>query len=318
MKKYRKFPITINAKTYMKPFTLILLCLILSSRLPAQPTVQERLGYPKNTRLLIIHADDLGVTHSENLASFQAIEKGVVNSASIMMPCPWVTEVADYAKQHPEADFGLHLTITSEWKHYKWGPLLQNEVKSLLTDKGYLTDGSVDLAQTAKVEEVEKELRAQIALAKQFGIDITHLDSHMGSLFSSPALLQTYIKLGRENKVPVLLTDRLGPDPKPFTTEKDVVVDQVYILSPGDFAKGTKNFYLNVLKAMPPGLNVILLHAAFDDSEMQAVTVDHPDYGAAWRQADYDFFTSEECKKAIKEQNIKLITWREIRDKLMR
>jgi chitin disaccharide deacetylase len=302
----------------MKPFTFILLCQILSYGLEAQQTLQERLGYPKNTRLLIIHADDLGVAHSENAATFQAMEKGVVNSASIMMPCPWVSEVADYAKQHPGVDFGLHLTITSEWKHYKWGPLLQNEVKSLLTDKGYLTDGSVNLAEAARVEEVEKELRAQIALARQFGIEITHLDSHMGMLFYSPALLQTYIKLGRENKVPVLLTDRLGPDPRPFTTEKDVVVDQVYVLSPGDFARGTKNFYLNVLKGMQPGLNVILLHAAFDDSEMQAITVDHPDYGAAWRQADYDFFTSEECKKAIEGQNIKLITWREIRDKLLR
>jgi len=303
----------------MKNFILTLSLLAISYALFAQQTVQERLGYPKNTKLLIIHADDLGVAHSENLASFKAMENGVVNSASIMMPCPWVPEVADYARQHPQADFGLHLTITSEWKHYKWGPLLQNEVKSLLTDQGYLTDGSVNLAETAKVEEVEKELRAQIELAKQMGIDITHLDSHMGMLFASPALLQTYIKLGRELKVPVLLLNNPGlMNLTNLLTEKDVVADRIHILSPPDFAKGSKNFYTNVLNNLMSGLNVILLHAAFDDSEMQAVTVDHPDYGAAWRQADYDFFTSEECKNLIRDNNIQLVTWRAIRDKLLR
>jgi chitin disaccharide deacetylase len=293
----------------MKHFIFVLSAFVLSSSLLAQRTIQERLGYPKNTKLLIIHADDLGVAHSENQASFRAMEKGVVNSASIMMPCPWVPEVADYAKQHPDADFGLHLTITSEWKHYKWGPLLQNEVKSLITENGYLTDGSVNLAQTASVEEVEKELRAQIDLAKKLGIDITHLDSHMGMLFTSHALIQTYLKLGRELKVPVLLANVPGfLDLKQFVTEKDVVTDNVYVLNPAEFAKGTRNYYLNVLKSMKPGLNVILLHAAFDDSEMKAVTVDHPDYGAAWRQADYDFFTSEECRKVLKENGIQLVT----------
>lgn len=303
----------------MKKSALIFLFLLIFGATHAQQTVQEKLGYPKNTKLLIIHADDIGVSHSENLATFQAMEKGVVNSASIMMPCPWVPEVAEYARLHPTVDFGLHLTLTSEWKYYKWGPLLQNEVKSLLTDKGYLTDGLVNLPATAKVEEVEKELRAQIALAKNFGIDITHLDSHMGILFQSQEFLQTYIKLGRELKVPVLLTNGGGSiNLKQFITDKDVVADQVYILTPSDYAQGSKVYYTDVLKSMQPGLNVILLHAAFDDAEMQAITMDHSDYGAAWRQADYDFFTSEECRKLIKDQNIQLVTWRQIRDKLLR
>jgi chitin disaccharide deacetylase len=285
----------------------------------AQQTIQEKLGYPKNTKLLIIHGDDIGVSHSQNTATFQAMEKGLVNSGSIMMPCSWVPEVAAYAKAHPEADLGLHLTLTSEWKHYKWGPLLQNEVKSLLTEDGYLTDGSVNLAATAKTEEVEKELRAQIELAKRLGIDATHLDSHMGILFTSPALLQTYIKLGREYKIPVMLADRGGNiDVKKFVTDKDVLADRVFVATPADYAKGMRNYYVNILNTLQPGLNVILIHLAFDDTEMKAVTIDHPDYGAAWRQADYDFFTSEECKKLIKDQNIQLITWKAIRDKLLR
>jgi chitin disaccharide deacetylase len=303
----------------MKKLMFIVFMLVSGYCLLAQQTIQERLGYPKSTKLLIIHADDIGVSHSENVASIQAMEKGVVNSGSIMVPCPWFPEIAVYAKDHPGIDLGLHLTLTAEWKNYKWGPVLNDEVKSLLTDKGFLTDGSVNLAQTAKIEEVEKELRAQIERSIQFGIDPTHFDSHMGILFQSPALLQTYIKLGREYKVPVLLANRGGNiDIKQFINDKDVITDQVYIATPADYAKGSRNFYVNVFKSIQPGLNCILLHAAFDDAEMQAVTIDHPDYGAAWRQADFDFFTSEECRKLIKEQNIQLITWKEIRDKLVR
>jgi hypothetical protein len=303
--------------------SIVLFCLLFVSCLQAQQkTIQERLGYAKNTKLLIIHADDIGVSHSQNAASFSAIEKGVVNSGSIMVPCPWFPEVAAYAEAHPDVDLGLHLTLTSEWKYYKWGPV-HKQVASLVTDKGFLTDGSVDLGKTAKLEEVERELRAQIERAIQFGVRPTHFDSHMGMLFHTPELVQIYIKLGREYKVPVLLN---GPgfktafniDLSKYTNEKDVLTDYIYQASPADYAKGMSNFYIGVLKSLQPGLTCILLHAAFDEAEMQAVTIDHPDYGAAWRQADYDFFTSDACKKMIQDEKIQLITWKEIRDKLMR
>ena len=309
----------------MKKLITICFCFCLLITASAQQkTVQERLGYPKDTRLLIIHADDVGVSQSENAATFFAMEKGSVSSASIMMPCPWMGDVAEYARIHPNLDFGLHLTLTSEWKNYKWGTVTPvNQAPSLLNKNGYLYSSVDSLYKFGRVEEVEKELKAQIERAKQFGIDPTHLDSHMGSLFASPEYLQILLKMGREYNVPVLLNKEgfkqaYSIDLDKYTTDKDVLVDKILMAAPKDFDSGMDKFYTNVLKSLQPGLSCILLHAAYDNAEMRAITVEHPDYGAAWRQADFDFFSSKKCRDLLKKQNIKVITWREIRDKLYR
>jgi hypothetical protein len=149
------------------------------------------------------------------------------------------------------------------------------------------------------------------------GIEPTHLDSHMGCLFfHNPELFAIYLKLGREFGIPTMVSrNLLNALPEPFkqaVTEKDIVLDNIFSASPEDFKNGMAQYYTLVLQALQPGVSVLLIHTAYDDAEMQGVSVDHPDWGAAWRQADYDFFTSEECKKILKEQDIQLITWREI------
>lgn len=310
----------------MKKIIAVCYCLILwvFAATAQQKTIQERLGYSKDTKLLIIHADDLGVSQSENAASIAAMEKGSVSSGSIMMPCPWMADMAAYARSHPNADIGLHLTLTSEWKYYKWGTVTPvNQVSSLVDKNGYLYNGLDSLYQYGRPEEVEKEIRAQIEKAKQFGIDPTHFDSHMGSLFANPAYLQIIIKMGREYKVPVLLNSEAfklmyNIDLSKFISDKEVLADKVFMAQPNDYKNGMRNYYTGVLKSLQPGLNCILLHAAFENAEMQAVTIDHPDYGAAWRQADFNFFTSTECRTLLQQQNIKVTTWKEIRDKLFR
>jgi len=144
-----------------------------------QPLLQ-RLGYPPDAKLLIIHADDLAVAHSQDMASFEALDRDAVSSASIMVPCPWLTEVADYAKAHPEADLGLHLTLTSEWNTYKWGPIApRDQVASLLDPQGYLFSTAEEAVRHIKPEEAEREVRAQVETALKMGIRPTHLDSHM-------------------------------------------------------------------------------------------------------------------------------------------
>lgn len=307
----------------MKIYILLFLLISCGAAFGQQKTIQERLGYAKDTKLLIIHADDLGVSHSENMASIHAMENGAVSSASIMVPCPWFPEIAAYAKSHPEADLGLHLTLTSEWKMYKWGPVTPHDkVSSLLDDRGYLNETTGAFLKTAKPEDVEKELRSQIERAKQFGIDPTHFDGHMAAPISSPEFLQILLKLGREFKVPVHVgrqfSQLFGFDFGKYLTEKDIDVDRTIMATGADYKKGMDVFYTEQIKSLQPGLNVLLLHAAYDNDEMQAVTVQYVDYGAAWRQQDVNFFTSEKCKKLLKDEKIKVITWREIRDKIIR
>jgi predicted glycoside hydrolase/deacetylase ChbG (UPF0249 family) len=296
-------------------YVVILACIITSSSF-AQ-TIQEKLGYPKNTKLLIIHADDIGVSHSENMATIAAMEKGSVSSGSIMVPCPWMPEIATYAKAHPNVDLGLHLTLTAEWKEYKWGPVLpRTEVPSLVDDRGFFPDNSDAVGKNGKPAQIEKELRAQVERAKQFGIDPTHFDTHMGSAFAAPEIANIYVKLSQEYKVPILFPAMAKP--LVANAAKLVLTDNIVMATPNDFKGGMKNFYANAINGLQPGLTVLLLHAAHDDAEMQAVTIDHADYGAAWRQADFDFFTSDECKKLLKDNNIKVVTWKEIRDKIVR
>ena len=308
-----------------KIFTLFYgITLTLSAVFAQQKTVQERLGYSKDTRLLIIHADDLGVSQSENAASIYAMEKGSVSSGSIMVPCPWMGDITAYARSHPQADLGLHLTLTSEWEQYKWPTVTPvNEAASLVNKNGFLFSATDSLYKSADINEVEKEIRAQIERAKQFGIDPTHFDAHMGCMFGTIAYLKLFIKLGREYKVPLLLNKdafkmMFNIDINNYITDKEVLTDQIFMAQPDDYNKGMARYYTSSILSMKPGLNCILLHAAFENSEMKAVTFNHPDYGAAWRQADFNFFTSKKCSELLKKQKIKIITWKEIRDKLYR
>jgi predicted glycoside hydrolase/deacetylase ChbG (UPF0249 family) len=294
---------------------LSFLSLVVASALPAQArTVAERLGYPADSKLLIIHADDLAVAHSVDAASFDALERGAITSASIMVPSPWITEVAAYAKAHPNADLGLHLTLTSEWATYRWGSVAPaDKVPSLLDADGTFPRDEKTVAARAKLPEVEREIRAQVERALALGIRPTHLDSHMGALFSNPELIATYVKVARDYGLPFLaLRGDPRSAPQPPLSASDVLVDAVIIAGPEVRPEQWAAFYLKSIADLKPGLTEMIVHLGHDDSELQAVMVDHPDYGAAWRQRDYEVMTSPEFRKALKDNKVVLVTWREL------
>ncbi|MCD0472184.1 polysaccharide deacetylase family protein [Flavobacterium sp. JAS] len=278
----------------------------------------QKLGYPENAKLLIIHADDAGLSHSENQATIKALQNGSVNSYSIMVPCAWFFEMATFAKNNPQFDCGIHLTLTCEWENYKFGPVLPiNEVPSLVDKNGYFYKTRADFKNNAKPSEVKKELTAQIERALQFGIQPTHLDSHMCSVGVTPEILEIYKELGKTYNLPVFINrqfvESISLSDEKYDYENTLLADNLLIGYFADFEKGElRRSYEKALDTIKPGFNVFLLHPAFDDREMQGITINHPNFGSEWRQIDFDFFTSQECKTKLHENNIQLITWKEI------
>jgi len=293
-----------------------LIFLLLSAVAVAAQTLAERLGYPAGAKLIIVHADDLGETHAVDAAATKALEGGTVTSASLMVPCPWFPEMADYAKSHPDSDFGLHLTLTSERVYYRWGPVAPaDKVRSLLDENGYfLHDWGKNEAINAK--EVETELRAQIERALSMGVHPTHLDSHQYRLImSGKELFDVMLRVAHDYKLPIFVTrdwfaeypylqESLGPN--------DIVLDHTVTMEPGIPAEKWAEFYLTALRNLKPGVTEIIIHPGYDGEELRAATRERSTWGAAWRQRDYDFFTGDEFRQALVQQNIKLITWREL------
>src|SRR5690242_19312716 len=296
---------------------LAMFALLVNAR--AQETgksIAERLGYPRDAKLLIVHADDLGMAHSVNTATMKALETGLVNSGSIMVPCPWLPEIAAYARANPQADLGLHLTLTSEWTSFRWGPVSPKaRVGSLLDKDGYSYLSESEAAANADPKQVELEITAQIDRARALGIQPTHLDSHMGTLYQNKALFEVFLNVARSQKLPVrvaknwfaqadFLPSILSPD--------DVYIDRVLDINPSVGPQDWARFYSDAFKKLEPGVTEVVIHLAYDDAEMRAATSDHPNWGAAWRQRDFEFFTSDAFRKVLQENNIKLITWREL------
>lgn len=296
--------------TFIATFNLLLAC-----ALSAQ-TLADRLGYPPGTKLIIVHADDLGETHAVNAAAIKALEAGAVNSASLMVPCPWFPEIAEYAKAHPDADFGLHLTLTSERVYYRWGPVAsRDKVPSLLDSNGYFHH---DWEQHPQIDpkQVEVELRAQVERALAMGVHPTHLDSHQYRLIiNGKDLFDAMLRVAHDYKLPVFvnkdwfaqhpyLQSSVGPD--------DLVLDHTVTIEPEVPPEKWAEFYRTALKNLQPGVTEFVIHPGFDDEELRAATRERATWGAAWRQRDYDFFTGDEFQKMLAQENIKLITWREL------
>ncbi len=313
----------VKLQTLLTAVTMLFVALIVGAHVAAAQTpaaevrpLAARLGYPAGAKLLIVHADDLGAAHSVNAATIKAFETGLVNSGSIMVPCPWLPEIAAYARSRPEADLGLHLTLTSEWKTYRWGGVLSKDrAPTLYNSDGYLYPTESEAAARIDVRQAEDEIRAQIERARAFGIRPTHLDSHMRTLYTTRPLFEMFLRVARDNQLPALVSREWFADAPflPAALGPDVVViDRLIDINPSVKPERWAAYYTDLIKNLRPGVTQLIVHLAYDDEEMRAVTLDHADWGAAWRQRDFDFFTSEAFRRLLKEHDVKLVTWREI------
>ena len=229
---------------------------------------------------------------------------------------PVVPEIADYAKSHPEADLGLHLTLTSERIYYRWGPVAsKDKVPSLVDQNGYFHH-DWEQHQQINAKEVEAELRAQIERALAMGVRPTHLDSHQYRLImSGKELFDVTLRVAHDYHLPIFVNrDWFAEHPylQPSLGPDDIVLDHTVTIEPEVPAEKWADFYVSALKNLKPGVTEFVIHPGYDDEELRAATRERASWGAAWRQRDYDFFTSERFRQTLAEEKIKLITWREL------
>jgi chitin disaccharide deacetylase len=305
----------------MKKIALLLISMLISLSIIAQESknLAELLGYPKDAKLLIIHADDMGLAHSVNTATLKAFENKGITSGSIMVPCPWANEISAYVKDHPGMDVGIHLTLTAEWSTYKWGGISSSDqISSLLDKNNYFYPAVEDLGKVAKAAEAEKELRAQIDKAIAAGVQPTHLDTHMGSVLASPELVKVYLGLSDVYHLPVLFPRAylswFPPEMAKALGSKIFLLDNLFMLDQKMITGKWIDAYKTGIEAMKPGLNEMIVHLAIDNDEMQAIAKGHDDYGSAWRQKDLDLVTSQEFKDLLKANHIILIGWKQVKD----
>jgi chitin disaccharide deacetylase len=282
---------------------------------------------PEDSRRLIIEAEDLGMAHSIDNASFVALDKGWVTSASILVPAPWFPEVAFWANQHHEADLGVQVDLTSDWKNYSWRPVSPQAAESSLIDsKDYFPLTEMYVARHANPEEAKAEARAQIELALKTGIPVTHLDNHMRVMTTTPRLFQVYWDLGQEFNLPILVPNQQIRNQGRPTADGNVYnfggvdvnvlhvpVERVFEMMPGIAKQDWLSAYEKSLTGLPPGVYLLSVHLGYDNDELQAMTWDHPNWGAQWRQNDFDVISNPEFHKFLKQQGFTLVTWRDLR-----
>lgn len=278
---------------------------------------------PVPPRELIVHVDDAGMCRAANEATIRGLESGLVTSTSVMLPCSWAVEFADYARAHPDYCYGVHLTLNSEWRGYRWGPVAgRDRVPSLVDPQGYLWGGVADVAKHAKADEVEVELRAQIELARRLGIPLSHLDTHMGAVFARPDIVEVYVSLALEYDLPLLWLRRMSAAEQAtyphFASRVDEVaaaldrrslplLDAILQFYGGDDLAEREQTYRNAIERLAPGVNLLIIHSAVDGPELAAITTSH-----IRRNQDAELFSSPDLKQWIVDQGIRLTSWKEL------
>ena len=298
-------------------------------------TYAEKLGFPKGKKVVILHVDDAGMSYESNIGTMNAIDKGIASSTSVMMPCGWVPHFFDYLKNHPNVDAGVHLTLTSEWTNYRWFPLTgKDKVPGLLDQQGAFWHSVTQVVEHASADEVETEIRAQVARYRSFGVQPTHMDSHMGTLFE-PKFLTRYVKVAMDEKIPILfpgghasLIIKANNVPAPMQQLAQQVGRQLwdaglpvlddldgsitsYNLPAGATDDALQKFktqkFITLLDSVKPGLTYIIMHCT-----APTPTFDQISSSGQTRKGDMLAMVDPVLKAFIEKEGIIITTWREL------
>jgi predicted glycoside hydrolase/deacetylase ChbG (UPF0249 family) len=289
---------------------------------PVNPYLED-LGFQANDRVVVVHADDIGMCHATLPAIDELMAFGLVSSASAMVPCPWFLEAASWHRRNPQYDLGIHLTLTSEWQRYRWGPLsCRDEESGLLDGQGFLHAATADVRRHAKGEAVRAEMRRQIDAGVHSGIDPTHVDNHM-MVAMCDELLEIYLQVGRERGVPAFMTRDHGSSPEArewyrrraceWEGRGQPIFDHCRVVTRKGDVEDHPDFVADVFDRLPPGLTCVLLHPAIDTPEIRSITGD-------WRGrvADFEAFRRPSLRDHLRDLGIYLISYRPIRDAMRR
>lgn len=303
-------------------------------------TYAEKLGFPKGKKVIILHIDDAGMSYESNVGTMTALDKGIANSTSVMMPCGWVPQFFAYLKEHPDTDAGVHLTLTSEWNNYRWSPMVGREkAPGLYDEQGAFWHSVEQVVEHASADEVEAEIRAQLARYRAFGLQPTHMDSHMGTLFD-PKFLMRYVKVAIDEKVPILfpgghasliikannvpqslqqLIQQVGQqlwnaglpvlDDLDGTSYSWTLPTGTAVTDENLQAHKTKKF-MELLTSAKPGLTYIIMHCT-----APTPTFDQISTSGLTRKGDMLAMLDPALKSFIQKQGIIVTTWRELMER---
>lgn len=292
--------------------------------------IAQKLGYSTDTKLLIIHADDGGLSHGTNAAIDNYIRKDYITSASFMMPCPWIYDAALKIADCAECDMGIHITLNSEWPHYRWGPVSSSsEVASLIDETGALWASRELFIKSAKLANAKRELKAQIEKAKRLGFNPSHIDTHMGTIYTVPGLLDAYIEVARQYRlIPMVVKWSQGLEqyllqrPEyPAEQIKRVLTDleqrdEVIMLDTlitdvgGNTLDERRVRYMRLVQSLKPGLTQVIVHLSEPSPEFDSIIDLRPK--EARRYWDMEILKDPDFRSLLKEHQIALIGWNEI------
>jgi chitin disaccharide deacetylase len=284
----------------------------------------ERLGYPAGKKVIMLHADDAGMSEGANIATKEMLLNGHIQSAAAMPPCPAFEDMIEWAKQHPEIDLGLHLTLTSEWKTYRWPSVLPvDEVPGLIDGEGMLWRSVQEVVQNATPEEVEKEIRAQIEKSLAMGYRPGHIDTHMGTLYGHPEFAKSFLKVAMEYGIPANAIDMSDPQVLayykkagyPITDELIAFMDTYTLPKVDNFTSAPKadtyeekvQVFKDLIKSLRPGLTEIIFHPSVGSENLKNIT-------GSWQQRiwEYEMFADPDLIKFFEDEGIIFTNWKEI------